>query len=202
MLAGRQALGTRTSTTTSAKVRHAHPHMHCTPKHASTHAHKCTPYAHSHSPGEQHGTRNAVYFSSENDCASSSYTKTPWQGGNAGYVHLFAHYIFLFAHYIPYAHRKVKAPNSAFTWKVNVRYVHGLGIFCPIGAPWLRTSGNPDFVCTALYQSFLAIEKLGRLPRKWCEHSDGGDGNWRSTTFLFFGYLVETGIFDEIIFSR
>jgi hypothetical protein len=86
---------------------------------------------------------------------------------------------------------------------MNIRLVHGVGIYCPIGAPWVKASGNPDFVCTALYESFLAIEKThGRLPRKWCEHSDGGDGNWKSVTFLFFGWLVETNIFDEVIYSR
>jgi len=86
---------------------------------------------------------------------------------------------------------------------MNIRLVHGVGIYCPIGAPWIKTSGNPDFVCTALYESFLAIEKThGRLPRKWCEHADGGDGNWKSVTFLFFGWLVDTDVFDEVIYSR
>jgi hypothetical protein len=34
------------------------------------------------------------------------------------------------------------------------------------------------------------------------EHFDAGDGNWTNTTLLFYSYLVEVGIFGEIIISR
>jgi hypothetical protein len=34
------------------------------------------------------------------------------------------------------------------------------------------------------------------------EHFDAGDGNWTNTTFLFYCYLVEQDVFDEIIITR
>jgi hypothetical protein len=34
------------------------------------------------------------------------------------------------------------------------------------------------------------------------EHFDAGDGNWTNTTLLFYCFLVEVGIFEEIIISR
>jgi hypothetical protein len=34
------------------------------------------------------------------------------------------------------------------------------------------------------------------------EHVDGGDGNWKTTTLAYFGYLVHEDVFQEVTLCR
>jgi hypothetical protein len=123
-----------------------------------------------------------VWGSGENDGAAQWYTMLPSDGANRG---------------------KSRVPDGAIEWKAVVRVIHGETIMVALAPPWLLRSANPDFNATVVLQTFLALEKLwGRLPRRWYEHFDAGDGNWTNTTLLFYCYLVETGIFDEVIIAR
>lgn len=96
--------------------------------------------------GMLHGARG-VTGSAENDAAAGWYTTYPSDGTNKG---------------------KGRCPSGALTTKVTLRLVHGAGIYATIAPWWVQSSGNPDFVCTSIHQSFLELEKQhGRLPSKW-----------------------------------
>ena len=98
---------------------------------------------------------------------------------------------------------KHRVPSNPISLKVLVRVIHGLTILATITAPWVARTSNADFGCTVILETFNALEKhAGRLPRRWAEHFDAGDGNWTNTTLLFYCYLVEINIFDEIIITR
>jgi len=98
---------------------------------------------------------------------------------------------------------KHRVPSNPIALKVLVRIIHGLTILATITAPWVQRTSNPDFGCTVILETFNQLEKnAGRLPRRWAEHFDAGDGNWTNTTLLFYCYLVEQDIFDKIIITR
>lgn len=131
--------------------------------------------------GKQFGTPGSWGFG-ENDAAAQWYCLTPSDGSNKG---------------------KHRTPQSSIALKVIVRVIHGLTILATITAPWVKRTQNPDFACTMVLQTFLELEKkVGRLPRRWSEHFDAGDGNWQNTTLLFYCYLVEMDIFDEVNIAR
>jgi hypothetical protein len=105
-----------------------------------------------------------------------------------------------------------------------VRLIHGLTLLVTLTPPWIKSSNNCDFGCTTTLRTFLALEKkVGRLPKRWyelcyfdaagdgahtrfllrrSEHFDAGDGNWRPTTVMFWAFLVQKGVFEEVILSR
>ena len=131
--------------------------------------------------GMEYGA-TAVWGSGENDGAAQWYTMIPSDGRNKG---------------------KARVPGEPIEWKAIVRVIHGETIMVALAPPWLLRSGNPDFNATVVLETFLGLEKLwGRLPKRWYEHFDAGDGNWTNTTLLFYCYLVEKGIFDEVIIAR
>jgi hypothetical protein len=149
--------------------------------------------------GVQHGTPGVWGFG-ENDGAAQWYCAVPSDGNNKG---------------------KYRCPKSTVDMKVIVRVIHGLTILVTLTAPWVSRSSNPDFGCTIVLETFRELEKRtsdGRLPKRWyvtstttvtthhmllrVEHFDAGDGNWTNTTFLFYCYLVEQDVFDEIIITR
>jgi hypothetical protein len=131
--------------------------------------------------GDQHGTIG-VWGSAEMDGAAQWYTSVPTNGTTKG---------------------KHRIPTDTIELKCLVRVFHGYTIMVTLTAPWVLRASNPDFICTFVLNTFLALELLwGRLPRRWYEHFDAGDGNWTNTTLLFFCYLVEIDVFDEIIICR
>ena len=132
--------------------------------------------------GFQYGS-SGVYGCGENDGAAQWYTTVPSNGANPNGKH--------------------RTPPMAIGMKVIVRVIHGLTLLATLTAPWVRRSGNSDFNMTCILVTFLQLETLvERLPKKWCEHFDAGDGNWTNDSLLFYSYLVEQNIFDEMIISR
>ena len=123
-----------------------------------------------------------VWGSGENDGAAQWYTEVPSDGNNKG---------------------KHRVPSDPVGFKALVRVIHGFTVMVTLTPPWVARSGNPNFNCTFILETFLGLEQLwGRLPRRWYEHMDAGDGNWSNTTLLFWAYLVEVEIFDEVIICR
>ena len=131
--------------------------------------------------GHQFGTPGSWGFG-ENDAAAGWYSELPSDGSNKG---------------------KHRTPSTSIALKVIVRVIHGLTIMTTVTAPWVTRTNNKDFGCTMVLGTFNRLEKhAGRLPRRWSEHFDAGDGNWSNTTLLFYCYLVEQDIFDEVTIAR
>jgi hypothetical protein len=95
---------------------------------------------------EQFGTPG-VWGNGENDGAAQWYTALPSDGTNKG---------------------KHRVPEDEIAFKAVVRVIHGCTIMVTLAPPWLKRSSNPDFGCTMVLTTFLALEKIwGRLPRRW-----------------------------------
>jgi hypothetical protein len=95
---------------------------------------------------EQFGSAG-VWGSGENDGAAQWYTEIPSDDTNTG---------------------KHRVPSDEISFKAVVRVIHGFTIMVTLTPPWVCRTGNADFGCTMILETFLGLEKLwGRLPKRW-----------------------------------